>query len=441
MRLDVSRWVPQMSRAVFDLVVVGAGAAGLAAARTALASGLTVVVLEAKRRIGGRAHTDTATFGVPWDRGAHWLHQASRNPFTAFAEAQGFGCDRSTLPRRLWSGGWAGADLQAELDAYYARGFAAIAAAGAAGLDVAASEAIPPHPRFRAMFDSWSAALSGADPERVSTLDYARYEMSGGNWRVVDGFGVLLARFGQGLPVELATPAKRIRWGGREVVVETARGALRGRTVIVTASTNVLASGRIAFDPPLPARKQEALAAVPVGEAGKVALALEGELPGPAGAYFLHIEHRTHEAMRFEMRPFGRNLVVGYLGGRFAAELEAAGPEAMVAFATDQLARVFGAGLRGQVRAAAATGWVHDPDILGGYSCALPGMAHLRPRLAEPLAERVFFAGEAGSLEAFGTVHGARASGEAAARAAARRLGAPPGPQATGRRRAAPPPA
>lgn len=413
-----------MSPAVFDLVVVGAGAAGLAAARTALACGLTVVVLEGKRRIGGRAHTDTATFGVPWDRGAHWLHNASRNPFTAFADAESFAYDRIMLPRRLWSGGWASAELQAELDGYYARAFRAMEQAGAAGLDVAASEVIPPHPRYRAMFDSWSAALNGVDPERVSTLDYARYEGSGGNWRVVDGFGALVACFGAGLPVELATRAERIRWGGSAVLVETARGALRSRAVIVTASTNVLARGRIAFDPPLPLRKREALAGVPVGEANKVALAIEGNLPGPAAPYFLHLEHRTHEAMRFEIRAFDRDLVIGYLGGRFAAELEAAGSDAMAAFAIENLVKVFGAGLRKQIRAVATTAWVNDPDILGGYSCALPGKAHLRPLLAEPLAKRVFFAGEACSLEAFGTVHGARASGEAAARAVARRLGA-----------------
>jgi monoamine oxidase len=101
---------PRMSPAVFDLVVVGAGAAGLAAARTALASGLTVVVLEAKSRIGGRAHTDT-TLGIPWDRGAHWLHDASRNPFAALADAEGFAYDRMVLPRRLWSGGWASAEV------------------------------------------------------------------------------------------------------------------------------------------------------------------------------------------------------------------------------------------------------------------------------------------------------------------------------------------
>jgi monoamine oxidase len=409
-----------------DLVVVGAGAAGLAAARSALACGLTVAVLEAKDRIGGRAHTDTETFGVPWDRGAHWLHHAHHNPFTAFADQEGFAYQQSPIPRRLWGGGWADAALEAELGDYYERAFAAIDRAGTAGLDVAASEVIPPHPRFRAMFESWSAALSGADPERISTLDYGRYDADAGNWRVVGGYGALVARFGAGLPVELATPARRIRWDGSEVTVETARGTLCARAVIVTFSTNVLASGRIAFAPPLPAWKQEALAAVPVGEANKVALAFEGDLPGPPRPYFLHLEHATHEAMRFEIGALGRDLVIGYLGGRFAAELEAAGPDAMAAFATDKLALVFGGNARKQIRRVAATGWVGDPHIMGGYSFALPGKAHLRPLLAVPLAERVFFAGEACSIEAFGTVHGARASGEAAAQLVAERLKARP---------------
>ena len=102
-----------MSASDLDLVVVGAGAAGLAAARTALACGLTVAVLEAKDRIGGRAYTDTETFGVPWDRGAHWLHHARHNPFTAFADQEGFAYQQTPIPRRLWSAGWADAALEA----------------------------------------------------------------------------------------------------------------------------------------------------------------------------------------------------------------------------------------------------------------------------------------------------------------------------------------
>ena len=416
-----------LSRSSFDLIVVGAGAAGLAAARRARELGLAVVVLEAKDRIGGRAYTDRRTFGVPWDLGAHWLHDASHNPFTRFADAEGFAYDRAPVDRRLWSGGWAEAAVQAELDDYQARAFDAVRAAGAAGLDVPAAEVIPPHPRFRAMASSWLAALAGVDPERLSTLDYARYQDGGGNWRVVDGYGALVARFGAGLPVELGTRVLRIRWGGRTVAVETARGTLEGRRVIVTASTSVLAAGGIAFDPPLSARRQEALAAVPLGEANKVAIGFAPDFFGPGDTYRLHIEHRTRAAIRFEFRPFGRDLALGYLAGGFALELETAGPGAIAAFALDQLVEVFGSDLRRHVRGVVSTAWCRDPDILGGYSCARPGLAHLRCRLAEPLADRVFFAGEACSLNAYGTVHGAALSGTAAAEAVARQIqGRPP---------------
>ncbi|HET6521993.1 MAG TPA: NAD(P)/FAD-dependent oxidoreductase, partial [Geminicoccaceae bacterium] len=415
-----------------DLIVVGAGAAGLAASKTARSLGLTVTVLEAKRRIGGRAHTDAETVGVPWDCGAHWLHDAERNPFTRIADALGFAYHRLPAPVRLRraadGGGWADAFLEAEVQDYYARAFAAVERAGESGLDVAAAEVIPPHPRLRAMFDSWFAALGGAEPERTSTLDHARYRNDGANWRVEAGYGALVARWGADVPVELGTAVGRIRWGGREgVVVEAPRGTVRARAAIVTASTNVLAAGRIAFDPPLPAATRDALAAVPVGAANKVALAFDRDVfDWPEGGY-LRFEHRTLEAIRFEVRPFGRDLAIGYLGGRFAAELEAAGERAMIAFALERLAEAFGAGIRRRLTGAAATGWCGDPDIGGGYSVALPGRAHLRPVLAEPIGERLFLAGEACSLTAYGTVHGAYESGVAAAQAAARvALGGPP---------------
>ena len=413
-----------MSRAAVDLIVVGAGAAGLAAVRRARELGLSVIVLEAKDRIGGRAHTEAA-FGVPWDRGAHWLHNTACNPFVRFADAFGFAYEPAPAPRRVWADGWADAALEAELDAYYARAFAAVVAAGAAGLDVPAALVIPPHPRFRAMFDTLLAAFAGVDPDRLSTRDYARYENEGGNWRVVDGYGALLARYGEGLPVTLGTPVLRIRWGGRDVSVETGRGILEGRTAVVTASTSVLAAGGIGFDPPLPARKQEALAAVPLGAANKVAIGLAPGRFGPEDCYRLHIEHRSPQACLFEFRSFGRDLAQGYLAGRFAAELEAAGAAAMADFAVGQLVEVFGTGLRKHVRGVATTAWCGDAEIRGGYSCALPGQADLRRRLAEPLAERVFFAGEACSLAAYGTVHGAALTGTATAEAIASELQRP----------------
>ena len=414
-----------MTRDRPDIVVIGAGAAGLAAARTALSLGLTVEVLEARDRIGGRAFTDDLVPGVPWDRGAHWLHDAPRNFFAAFAARRDFAFDRTPSRSYLWGpDGWAGEDVQQERDAYFARAFAAIKGAGKSGLDVAASEVVPPHPRFRAMFDSWFAAVSGTEPDRTSTLDNFRYRRTGVNRGVRPGYGALVAEYGWGLPVRLSTPVACVRWDGTDVIVETARGTLGCRAAIVTASTSALAGGALSFHPPLPAETLDALESVPLGEAEKVALAFDRDVFGLPGNSRLHFEHGTHEAIRFHIRPCGHNVAIGHVAGRFASELLAQGPRAMAAFAEEKLVEVFGRGVRQARVATAATDWKGDPYIRGGYSCALPGAADRRMVLREPVGDRVFLAGEACSLTAYGTVHGAHGSGVEAARRAAAALGA-----------------
>ena len=412
-----------MSGAIPDVIVVGAGAAGLAAARRARELGLAVVVLEAKDRVGGRAHTDTSSLGIPWERGANWLHEAERNLFRRYADAAGFAYERDLPQRRLWSDGGFDAALRAELDAHEDAALAAVDAAAAAGKDVAAAEVIPPHPRFRPLLEPWFAAINGVEAERMSTVNSARSGLAGRNWRVEAGYGALLAHYGRGVPVELRTPALRIRWGDRLLRIDTARGRLAAAAAIVTVSTNVLASGRIAFDPPLPAARHEALAAIPTGQAAKVALAFTRNVFELEAPFSLRIDHPSHGAFIFEIRPFGRELAIGHLGGRWAVEAEAAGPDAMAGRASDALVHAFGSAVRRHLRAFATTAWGSDPDILGGYSCALAGQAHLRPLLAEPLGERLFFAGEACSLHAYGTAHGAAETGIAAAEAVARQLG------------------
>ena len=190
----------------------------------------------------------------------------------------------------------------------------------------------------------------------------------------------------------------------------------------MTVSTNVLASGRIAFDPPLPAARQEALAAIPTGHAAKVALAFARNVFALGGAVLP--AHRPPAPRRRSSSRSGRSAATSRSAispAHWAAEAEAAGPDAMAERAIAALVEVFGSALRRQTCAPSRrTAWSSDPDILGGYSCALAGQAHLRPRLAEPLGERLFFAGEACSLHAYGTVHGAAETGIAAAEAAAR---------------------
>lgn len=400
-----------------DLIVVGAGAAGLAAARTALAGGLGVVVLEAKDRIGGRCVT--ARLGperLPWERGANWIHGAEHNPFKAYADAHGFTTEAQNQPRRIWSEGWP-AGLREATQAYYESAMAAIEAAGRAGQDVPASDVVPPHPRFRAMFEAWFASFCGVEPGRTSTLDVSLYREDLLHVRVEAGYGALLAHFGGAVPVRLGTPALRIDWRGPGVTVATPGGDLRSKAAIVTVSTNVLAAGGIVFEPALPSSLTDAFEAVPVGEANKAALVFDRDVFG-IETCFAQYEHDTVEATRFEIRPFGRPLAIAHFGGRFAAAIEAEGSEAMVDFALERLVMMFGADIKRHVVASATTAWCGDPEILGGYSCARPGFGRAREIFAEPLAERLLFAGEATSLDAYGTVHGARASGERAARTA-----------------------
>jgi monoamine oxidase len=405
-----------------DLIVVGAGAAGLAAARTAAAAGLDVVVLETKQRIGGRCVTDRLGPGrLPWERGANWIHGAEHNPFKGYADRHGFVTEVRNQPRRVWSDGWP-AGLTEAVQAYYEQATEAIEGAGRAGRDVPAGDVVPPHPRFRAMFDSWFASLCGVEPERTSTLDVGRYREDRLHFRVEAGYGTLLAHFGRKVPVRLGTPARRIDWRGSGVTVETPGGGLRARAAIVTVSTNVLAAGGITFEPALPSGLTEAFEAVPVGEANKAALAFERDVFG-IETCFAQYEHATPEATRFEIRPFGRPLAIAHYGGRFAAAIEAEGAEAMVDFTLEKLVTLFGGAVRRHLVASATTAWCGDPHVRGGYSCARPGFGRAREVFAEPLADRLLFAGEATSLDAYGTVHGARASGEAAADKVVRLLG------------------
>jgi len=405
-----------------DLIVVGAGAAGLAAARIARAAGLEVVVLEAKARIGGRCVTDRlGPAQIPWERGANWIHGAEHNPFKGYADANGFTTEDRNQPRRVWSDGWP-VGLSEAVQAYYDEATEAIEAAGRAGLDRPCSDVVPPHPRFRAMFDSWFGSLCGVEPARTSTLDVGRYREDRLHFRVEAGYGTLLAHFGRTMSVRLGAPARRIDWRGPGVTIQTPAGDLSARAAIVTVSTNVLAAGGIVFAPALPLRLTEAFEAVPVGEANKAALAFDRDVFG-IETCLAQYEHATLEATRFEIRPFGRPLAIAHFGGRFAAAIEAEGAQAMIDFALERLSMMFGGGIRRHLVASATTAWCGDPDVLGGYSCARPGFGRAREVFAEPLADRLLFAGEAASLDAYGTVHGARASGEAAAGQVVRLLG------------------
>jgi monoamine oxidase len=412
-----------MTSSSVDLVIVGAGAAGLAAARTARRLGLSIVVFEAMDRIGGRAFTSVEPFGEPWDEGCHWLHSANVNPFRLLAEEYGFRFRaESSSWRAFGPNGYATPAHIDAIDAFIDECLERATLAGVAGRDIPVWETVDGTSPYASIFRRDIEAEWSVAPERISAVDLARYRDSNLNWPVEDGYGALVAHHARGLPVALSTKVDRVRWDGTGVRVDTAAGTVEAAAVVVTASTSALHQGVIAFGPPLPLWKQEAFAAVPLGRANKVGVAIPANELGPEDDVSVLVETASGQAMSFQLRPFGRDFANAYIAGPLCDDLRAEGPGAMEAAAIDALVALLGSGIREHIRVAAATCWEGEPTILGAYAAALPGQAHRRAELVTPIADRIYFAGEATHPQYFTTCHGADMSGEAAVRALADRL-------------------
>jgi monoamine oxidase len=411
-----------MSEAVdYDVVVIGAGAAGIGAGRRLAEERVSAIILEARDRLGGRARTVATALGFNIDLGCEWLHSADRNPWTRIACDSGFTVDerlpdwRSRIARRF------GDAAQAEWAQAYGAFEERLDAAAAQGGDSAASTLLAPGGRWNGLMDAISTWANGVELERLSVLDHARYNDSGVNWRVLEGYGALIAQQGASLTARLGTVVEEIDHRGRLVRVVTGGGTVHARAAIITVPTNVLAAEAIRFRPALP-EKLAAAAGLPLGVANKLFLRLEGRGDDfPVDRHTLGHTDRTATAA-YLFRPHGWPIVSGYFGGKLATALEREGAAAMTAFALDELAAVYGEGIRPRLALIAASAWVGDPFARGSYSHALPGHADDRARLAAPVDDRLFFAGEACSAADFSTAHGAYLTGRAAAEAALRAL-------------------
>jgi monoamine oxidase len=405
-----------------DVAVIGAGAAGLAAAKALMARGLTAHVVEAMDRIGGRAWTRDTDFGVPFDIGCAWLHAADRNPF--FPEAQ--------------AAGWTLYHHDMGLDHLYfgarkaeAADLAAIAAADAE-LQRLIEAHDGPEDRLSALLARGRALRAaatfsgpmdfGQDDDEISIADFRAAADLDPNYFTREGFGALVARFGADVPVTLSAPVRRIDWSGKGVAVETPRGTLRARAAIVTVSTGVLAFEDIRFHPALPDAHVEAVFDLPMGLLTKIPVEIRGDRLGLAPFDDLLIERHARHDVFFLCFPFDLDLMVGFVGGDFAWEIEAAGEAAAVDFVTDRLADIFGSDLRRRVGRSLMTNWGGERFTRGAYAAARPGKAQARATLAHPVGERIWFAGEALAGPLIQTAGGARLSGERVAAEVAAQL-------------------
>jgi monoamine oxidase len=396
----------------FDVVIIGAGAAGIAAARRLAATRLSFLLVEASARVGGRAWTHELA-GLRLDFGCEWLHSADRNPWTGIAENLGVAIER--LPaawgvqyRNL---GFSQAE-QAEARQAYAAWSERLAKAPPSG--DRASDALEPGGKWNAYITALCGYISGGAPDHMSAGDYVAYDEASteNNWRAPGGYGALIAAsLPRPINLRLSTSVDSMEGDREGVLLRTSAGTIRARTAILTVSTAVLASGAIRLPRDM-APWIEAASRLPLGRNEKIFFEILDDGPFEPETHLLG-DPRDARTASYYIRPLGAPVIECFFGGEGARAIEEAGVVAGYDYARDRLVSLFGSSIK--LRPLASTSWTRETYIGGAYSYALPGQSDARKVLARPFEQRIFLAGEATHVYDFSTAHGAHDSGVRAA--------------------------
>jgi monoamine oxidase len=436
-----------------DVLVLGAGAAGLAAARDLSHAGLRVTIIEARPRVGGRILTlHDSRSPVPLELGAEFIH-GGRAETLSLAQAAGLAVLELPDTHELAAGGafkamdgfW---ELVDRMNHDLARRLARL------GRDFPVSEyldspSVPPS--RRGMLRDFLQGFYAAHPDRLSAQSLAvevrgtaeEDEVAGGQFRIANGGDALMKWLRDGLDpdrteLRLSTVAQTVDWKRGQVRVGC-RGADRAplatvsaRTAVITLPIAVLKAGMLRFDPALPA-KQRALAGLETGQVFKIVLRFREafwedaeflkERRGPSsrdrgGLNYLH-GHGAEVPTWWTTLPVRSPVLVGYVGAVAAEDLLAEEPPSRLErtlVALSEILAVPRRELEDQLDASTSHDWHADPFALGAYSYIGVGGIGAPRALGRPVDGTLFFAGEATDGPQIGTVAGALASGRRAAR-------------------------
>jgi monoamine oxidase/CRP-like cAMP-binding protein len=424
------------------VIVVGAGLAGLAAARALVDHGVEVVVLEARDRIGGRCWTKD---GV--DLGAHWIHGTEGNPLTSLARRLSIdtlfvGGDSS------YSGGWEHVvlhgsggrrltndeklrsilladDVREELDAL--RRLHLTRDEPDCSLREMVEHVLASRPLTdeERMFIDWHIALTARDDCAAdeSTLSFLwwdeGYEVYGyGDSVVVRGFSAIIDSLAAGLDIRLEHVVERIEHGGDASVapvrVMTNHGTFTADAAIITLPLGVLKAGAVEFEPPLSAGKQAAIKGLGMGDLTKVVVRFERPF-WPKDQYVFGYLCRPlldQPTMILSLwKTHDIPALVLLAGGTLARDLERMPEDRLQRWAMEALRDVFGPDIP-VATSIERTQWDLDPYSRGSYSYVAVGSTPDDiSELGRPVDDHLYFAGEATNRHHWAGAHGAYASG------------------------------
>ena len=417
-----------------EVVVIGAGAAGLAATDTLLKNGISTMCIEANNRIGGRALTDNSIFGVPYDVGAHWIQNSKDNPFREYGEQvkdEGFevykpptkwGEDRYVVYDGTQN--VTGTKSEDDLWKLYEEIENNMYNAALAGKDIPASDVVVRKDSewFETAHQALGAYEGAKDYKDISCVDWANYPPYSISWYCKQGYGALLSHRWKHLPVQFNTTVESVDWNNKNIKISTSNGDIVAKKCIITVSNGILSSDQINFLPNLPAEKMESIHKISMGVYNHVAMTFHPDFFKEIGIrtidtylyYKIKGSNPSPRGMAGLMNISGSNLCYFDTGGDFAIELEKEGSEAQIDFTTSELKSLFGSKIDRYLKKSHATQWGNNKYTLGSYAAAEPGYAHLRETIRIPLNEKLYFAGEATAHE-YASVSGAHRSGIRAA--------------------------
>src|SRR3981081_1781326 len=359
-----------------DIVVIGAGAAGIAAARRIMAANRKVIVVEAASQIGGRCQTDTTTFDVPFDRGARWMHNPDTNPMIKLGRNAGLDIPPVPLGQKIRIGRRnARAGETEEFRAALVRANRAIDDGSRGRADVSCASVLPKD------LGDWAGTVefvlganaAGKDLKDISAIDRARAQDRNAAIACRQGLRAPIAKLGAQVPLALSTPASRIAWSGRDVTVDTPAGKIAARAAIVTVSSNVLTAGNIKFTPDIPTRQLDAASKLSLGSYDHIALRLPVNPLGLArDDIIIEQSNSTRTALLFANMG-SSSLCSIDVAGSFGRDSSRPGEPDRVAFAVEWLTKLFGSEIASAVKKSSATRWNATPFALGGMSVAPHG--------------------------------------------------------------------
>lgn len=429
---------------VYDVIVIGGGAAGIGAARTAQSYRRSVLVLEAQERFGGRALTDNATFSeVGFDLGAQFFgHCVSGNVLFGIAQAKGVAVvDFSTLPTYFFLGPNKAPDPQVASFVATLGGMTGDILSGGALIANASQDYPVSRITKKYLKDRWYenaigiavTTYSGAQPAQSSTQDLFDYIVGsplpfttpGDSYVLKSGMGNFIQALGNGLPVKFGAVVKRIVRDATGVTVVTTRGTYRAKTAVVTVSTGVLGAGAIEFVPGLPATTRDAIAALPLGLIYKCALGFNTDLfPQFKGAFTVVTQLSKQPAISYFANFWNYNIVEILADADIAVKIESMSRTGQIDYLLKRLEEnVPGAAAAFDGRFTASN-WGKNPYTHGSYSRATVGNADARETLRAPVGRKIWFAGEAlAETSTITLLQGAYNSGIAAASGALQSIG------------------